>query len=298
MIRFRRILGLSDAVDDWVFNAVTTIIGVVGVTVALIAYFRPRKRLRLSYQTISTPYFAEDDYALPSELVMTFNGERVERLSKTTLIFWNSGTEVLKGEDIVRSEPLRICLDADDRILSHQVAGVSKKTNQVQVDRTEGAFNELSLRYDYLDPRDGLVLEIMHNSKRRRPVIRGAVKGLANGPDSQGTAGTEQILALSTKMLLPPPLQRRVVQSAAVIGGAAFLAGAAAAGIQLVSEPSQTWLSSVVDISQRIWPEPAILMMSIGGAYFLPMGLLIWATKRRYPKSLATYLRPRNDQDD
>ena len=284
---------------NWVFNAVTTIIGVVGVTVALVAYLQPRKRLRLAYQSMSTRYFAKEDYALPSEVVMTFNGEGVERLSRTTVIFWNVGTDVLRGEDIVRSDPLRVCLDADDRVLSHKVVGGSKDSNRAHVRQVDGAPHELSVDYDYLDPRDGFVVEIMHDGKRRRPAVRGVVKGLTNGPESQGTAtDADPILSVSSRMIGAPPLPRHFFHAAAVVGAAVFVAGTAATCMHLLSDASRAWLSAFAGgLGDKLWPELAVAMIVIGGAYMVPSGLVIWARKRRYPRSLAKYLRTPADEE-
>ena len=66
-------------------------IAVIGGIFAILAYFKPRKRQKLLYQTSGIQYFEEQEFALPSDFIMTFQGENVERLAKTMLILWNGG---------------------------------------------------------------------------------------------------------------------------------------------------------------------------------------------------------------
>ncbi len=158
----------------------------VALAFALWAYFHPRKRLKLEYQTGSTRYFEKESVPLPPEAVMTFQGEEVERLARTTVVVWNAGTEVLRGEDIVPDDPLRARFDQGSKILVHAISDTTNEANQVAVKAREEKPNELELTYDYLNPRDGLVLHVIHDGQQLRPTLVGTVKGLSGGPRSRG----------------------------------------------------------------------------------------------------------------
>ncbi|MXX90691.1 MAG: hypothetical protein F4213_14845 [Boseongicola sp. SB0677_bin_26] len=162
---------------------------------AWIAYYRPRKRQRLQYQTAAIQYFDEDDYALPSDAAMTFRGESVARLAKARLIVWNGGTDALRGDDIVKHDPLRIRLASPGKILSHSIVGTPNEGNLVSADERPGSQGEILLTYDYLNPGDGAVIQVLHDSKQRAPVLAGAAKGLSDGPQALGTVTLHDIKA-------------------------------------------------------------------------------------------------------
>ena len=267
-------------------------IGILGIAIALFAYFKPRKRLKFAYQTTSTRYFAQEDYALPSEVVMTFKGDNVERLSKSTTIFWNAGTDVLRGEDIVQSDPIRIGLEPSARILSHTVCGSTKDTNQVQVYSVEDAPHMLVLSYDYLDPKDGFVLEIMHDSKHRKPWVTGNAIGLSDGPKRLGVVSLAETFS--------PRIMHRAFRLSTYLfsaaGGLALLLGIAIFLILDSPNVFPSWLDFlVVWITEDFKRSNASAMVAIGAAYSLPPIAMIWFARRRYPKALTKYVRNETD---
>ena len=91
--------------------------GVVGILLAALSYWRPRKTKILAYQWTVARYFDETDYTLPSHAAMTFEGRPVARLRKSTLVLWNAGTEALRGEDVVPTDPIRLAV-VNGRLLS------------------------------------------------------------------------------------------------------------------------------------------------------------------------------------
>lgn len=276
-----------------IINAVPITIGILGIAIGLIAYFKPRQRLKFAYQTKYTRYFAQEDYALPSEVVMTFEGEKVERLSKSTIIFWNAGTDVLRGEDIVESDPIRIGFEPTARILSHKVCGSTKDTNQINVHLVAEAVHELAVTYDYLDPRDGFVLEVMHNSRRRRPRVMGNAKGLSDGP--KGLDGANPTQKFSRQLMLRASRFLPYVVSA--VGGVFLLLGLAS--FLYLNSPNvfPAWVNSLV-----LWANDdfghsdASALVALGAAYFIPFAAMIWFPRRRYPKALTIYVGREKDE--
>ena len=161
-------------------------VAIISLIIALFSYYMPRKRQKLRYQTASIQYFDEEDYTLPSEVEMSLRGERVTRLAKAMLIVWNGGTDVLRGEDIVKQTPLTIKLEGTGRILSHSIVGVTSQGNRVIAKMRTDSQSEILLTYDYLNPGDGAVVQVMHDSKQHDLFLVGASKGLSGGPQNLG----------------------------------------------------------------------------------------------------------------
>ncbi|MCY4058154.1 MAG: hypothetical protein OXG44_09145 [Gammaproteobacteria bacterium] len=158
-------------------------VGIAGLGFAALMYWHPPKRTRLAYQTAIGRYFEQSDYALPSEAAMTFQGRKVERLSKATIVVWNRGTEVLRGADIVAADPIRLSI-VDGRILSHRVIKATDAANDFQLEPVADAGQELVIHYDYLNPGDGAVVELMHDGTGTSVV--GKARGLKGEPENCG----------------------------------------------------------------------------------------------------------------
>ena len=270
----------------WVFNAVATLVGIVGVAIALLAYFKPPKRRKLAYQSASVRYFEEDDYALPHEAVMTFKGEKVARLSKTTVVLWNAGSEVLHGNDIVRADPIRLSLGEAGRILSYAVVGTSTPTNWIEV-QARGT-RELTLSYDYLDPKDGFVLDVMHDSKRRQLPIIGAAKGVVLGSRHRGAQSMVILAVIGRMRALLPRAERTFFRLLAGVGVTVATVGVALLLLGTVESAPPIWFSSSL-VGDFLDQEAAVLALVFGAIYAAPSIWALWGMRRRYPKSLAQY---------
>ena len=164
------------------------VVTIISLVIALLSYYMPRNRKKLQYQTASVRYFEEDDYTLPSEVEMSFRGKRVTRLAKSMLIVWSGGTDVLRGEDIVKQDPLTIKLKGTGKILSYSIVGVTSQGNRVLANKRTDSQSDILLTYDYLNPGDGAVIQVMHDSKQRDLFLVGASKGLSGGPQNLGAA--------------------------------------------------------------------------------------------------------------
>ena len=183
------------------FNTVSLIIGIAGLSVAAFAYFRPRRRSRLVYQMALLRYFDKNDFTLPEYAEMTYEGIEVERLTKVTVVLWNKGTDTLHGKDIVRSDPIRLSVPEDTRILEVEIAKQTREANKCIVQQNPPGGHDVVIRYDYLDPGDGLALNLLHDGATPLPEILGTATGLGDGPDSFGVVHLESSMTYRAKQI-------------------------------------------------------------------------------------------------
>ena len=97
---------------------VGSVIGLLGVIAAVVLFLRSRRAAKPSFQKSSLRLLGKNENNLPDEVTVLFKEKKVERLTKTTLILWNNGNEVLKGEEVVDTDPLKISFNEGDHILS------------------------------------------------------------------------------------------------------------------------------------------------------------------------------------
>lgn len=183
------------------FNTVSLAIGIAGLSVAAIAYFRPRRRSRLVYQMALLRYFDKDDFALPDYAEMTYEGTEVERLTKVTVVFWNKGTETLRGKDIVRSDPIRLTFPEGTRVLDVEIAKRTREANKCAIQHHPPGSRDVVICYDYLDPGDGLALNLLHDGATPLPETLGTATGLGDGPDSLGVIHLESSVGKRAKRI-------------------------------------------------------------------------------------------------
>ena len=190
------------------------------------------------------------------------------------------GTDVLRGEDVIVEDPIRIHLPEKSRILRNTLIGVSNQSNHVHIKEQSWMSNELIIKYDYLNIDDGAVIEVMHDGKQYDPIIIGAAKGLSGGPKGLGGITFHDIEK-------PEGKRYRLTLMIMMIIGVLFVT---MSGIGWVSK-SQYW-PSVGEFLPNFVGYNLIVVLGIGGLLYMIMPTYeFWKNRRRYPKSLRRFLR-------
>lgn len=223
-------------------------------------YFKPLTRKRLACQMTSVIYFNKDDYNLPTGATMTFHKSTIERLTKTSVVLWNAGTETLSGTCIVSDDPLRVAFDEGDRILSCRITQRSNDANKASI-VADGEAHERRLRYDYLNAKDGFVVELVHDSIKTLPVVLGSIKGVAKGIENLG----------QTRRSDEPGIGRTVGQVISTV----IIAATMAAGLWVTQQQAMARIMSLVYVG-------------FASLVFASAIVISWNRRRRYPtKSLS-----------
>jgi len=204
-----------------------------------------------------------------------FKGQPVERLTKTHMVFWNAGRVLLRGSDVVDTDP--ICCDFSDnsRILEVRVVKRTRTTNKFEVHIDPDRQCRAILTFDYLDPGDGVVVEMLHTDSKRYPEVNGTIRGVPDGIIDGG-----RILPLRARDIPFSFIRRRAVLAVIITLGVL----AVAVGVLLPD-----------DIMERLKAaEPpssfAFRAILVGGGvlYTAPPLWLLWVTRRRFPRSLSS----------
>lgn len=153
--------------------------GIISAIIVGFVYYRLGiKGAYPTYLQKSIKLLGIENSLIPSEIEMLFKGQSIKRLIKTYVLIWNNGRKTIDGKDIANN--LRINLEHDANILSAQVTKVTKHANRVTVDNVGG--HVISFSFEYLDPKDGVLIEILHQSKLEEIIfIDGDIKGVPNG---------------------------------------------------------------------------------------------------------------------
>ena len=162
------------------------LIGRICLALAGCSPWRPKVIGRLDVVSLDSTLFDRTAASLPPEAVLQYRNKEVERLSSSIVWVWNDGNGTLQKSEIADLDQLS--LKFDGRILDHKIRG---STNIAISGNTELPSNEnrvIRYSFEFLNPRDGLVLEVLHTGTSRRPECLGTVKNPSRTPRYKGRA--------------------------------------------------------------------------------------------------------------
>ena len=159
-------------------------IGLVGVVatfifgiVSVYLYFKS-KRLKkpvLVYQSSVLQTKAHP------EVTILFRDEKIENLSKLSILFWNAGNDEIRADDIPTSGQPSIIFLNNARVLSYTVKAASSEEIKFNVHQPQN--DQLIINFEYLNPSDGGVIEVLYEAplqSNNKPAIKlkGAIIGV------------------------------------------------------------------------------------------------------------------------
>lgn len=171
--------------QPWI-GSVAGIIGIAVGIVGLILYRASRIGSRLVYQLRVIRLLGTEEQELPHFIQVMYHGFNIQRLTKVYVILWNAGNATLDSDKIVPNDPLRLQINNGEAI-SVSISKTTREANNFRVDAHPGSSTEKVIRFDYLDPGDGAVIELLHTGRARYPKIRGTIRGSPRGPLNWGT---------------------------------------------------------------------------------------------------------------
>lgn len=214
------------------------------------------------------------EQALPQEVAVLFKGKSVPRLTKTYIVFWNSGRAFIKGEDIVHDDQLRLEFGEESEVLNARVIKETHKPNKFAATINEQSPNVVFCNFDYLNAGDGVVLELLHTSKEQYPSIKGSIRGIPKGPSNWGNASTLKSARYSSFF---DKAEKYVQILFLIVGIISIIMGLFAKTIYEFN-PSLI----VTNFDQSRW-----FLIIIGVIFTIIFSFFLWVSRRRFPKSLS-----------
>jgi hypothetical protein len=249
-------------------NWIGSLIGLIGLVVALCIYRASRIGARPVYQSRAFRLIGVKEQALPNEVAILYSGRNVQRLTKTYIILWNSGKAIVEGKDIVIDDPLRLEFSEGSEVLSARVIKETHKPNKFMVNINQQSNNIVFINFEYLNAQDGVTLELLHTSQERYPLVKGSIKGIPKGISDWGLISSPRV-----KREFPFNLyQYKTMAISGIIAGIVYIL----IGVFAPSSPDSNndIIFKKVSIGIGIF---AILLFSLFPLLF----------RRRFPKSLS-----------
>jgi hypothetical protein len=169
---------------SWDGGILGLLVGVVG----LAATFVLLERKTLTYLSETVHLIGTPTSTFPKSVEVTFEGQQVPNLSRTNVFIWNSGNATIRSDDIAQKDPLQLVFLDQAEALDVRVIKASREVFQFEL----GPFGEdgdSSIQFDFLDPDDGVAIEILHTGWSVEAHVMGTIKGarsrIKQGPSFQ-----------------------------------------------------------------------------------------------------------------
>lgn len=164
---------LSKAWLNGLFGLIGGLLGVLGV----VLFLASRSRSRIAAQINSLELVGVKS-VLPNEIEFLFRGTKVPKVTLSRIAIWNIGNTTLTGDQIVESDPLLIVTSDGSEILEVTVTRQTREVNQFSCVHLDGFDpNKARCYFDYLDPQDGALVQVIHTGTEKVEVV-GTLRGI------------------------------------------------------------------------------------------------------------------------
>lgn len=209
----------------------------------------------------------------PEEVELRYRKRRVPQITRSIVWIWNAGQKTVRASDIAPHDPLRLGFDGE--VLDCRARRLSREVIRVRANLQDEAQDEVGIRFEFLDPRDGAVFEVLHTGSDGAPRCLGTIVGDAKSPRYWGPPGGVQTSsdwkAAAEHLFLRTMLFLMSLGGVGIVFVAirAFLDSGSAGG----DDSGLTW-----------WGFSIVLAMGL--LFTIGYGHMWWTNRRRFPSSL------------
>ena len=134
------------------------ILAIIGLIISVYFGKNGKREKTISYCKHTRRLVLPRDIITP-ELHILFGDKEIGNVSVSLYTLWNSGNETIRIDDIVSAKPLEIIATDHSEILDAQIIKRSEDSCAFGISYD---INKSILGFDYIDPSDGVVIQIIH----------------------------------------------------------------------------------------------------------------------------------------
>lgn len=120
---------LESLMQNPVVSGLLSLITILGFFITFYEFIKGRKHKEISYEINSQELIKNNISTVPKLKVM-FDNQKIESLTATKIILWNSGDDVIWKEDIVNSKPLVFSALNTAKILDANIIKQNEESNE------------------------------------------------------------------------------------------------------------------------------------------------------------------------
>jgi hypothetical protein len=162
--------------EPTLINIISLGIGALGVALAGYFYIKSKPLKLVASACRSFRVISDRSQKVPG-LEVSIHGKPASVVTVTRFAFWNTGNRTIESTDIPSTDPLIIHPTKEAHIFHIEVTEQTKRANQVTIGKADNG-GEYALCFEYLDPGDGALINIVHSGKEADEfLLKGSIKG-------------------------------------------------------------------------------------------------------------------------
>jgi hypothetical protein len=141
-------------------------LGIVGILLAVPVGWWFARGPRLYVQISGATIISSPDN---DRISVYYDQDPVPRVTQSLVWLWRRGRGTVRGDDVHKRDLIRISVPSGNRILDASVIKQSVETNEVRIDfdSAEPHVTDTVVQFDYLDPAQGVVIELTTRRSHR-----------------------------------------------------------------------------------------------------------------------------------
>ncbi|HHG0471011.1 TPA: hypothetical protein ACPUE9_001234 [Proteus mirabilis] len=143
-----------DTVNNILSNsALGTVIGIIGILIAIFIYVLTRKVYKISSCHEFSNLINKNHSSLPQQISVMYDGSLVESVSSSEFVIWNSGNSVITKSALATKEPLRIEFSRKIQLLRYQVVASNNPINNIELKTDSEYPNCILIDFDFIEKK-------------------------------------------------------------------------------------------------------------------------------------------------
>lgn len=154
--------------------AILSLLSVIGFVYAIVCQRKNKTTKEMTFVQKSNVLIHKKQSKF-DKLFISYDNQKVDDLCVSKIAIWNSGNTTISNTDIVETRELTFVTNEENVILDAEILGVSEETNKFSLHFIDN--KTVKVIFDYIDQKDGMVVQIIHTGLSENLVLSCKIKG-------------------------------------------------------------------------------------------------------------------------
>jgi hypothetical protein len=152
-------------------------IGATAIILSIVLYLKTKPLKLLAYA--NRMFMVLTDRSMKIEgLEVTVHGLTTPVITVNRIVLWNAGNQTISSEDLSNNDPIIIGPPHNTDVFEIAILEQTRIVNQANLIDVTNKPNFRKIKFDYLDPGDGILIHAVHNGGANEEFgITGSIKG-------------------------------------------------------------------------------------------------------------------------
>lgn len=158
----------------WFILSFCTVLAIPALIFAIVTRRNDNKAQQFAYYSKSNLIVSKGQRRI-KDLNVVFNNIPVDNVTVTQIAIWNNGNKTIKREDIASLGLFTLRMTNNAKILNADIIHESDAIYCFKIDTINK--NDLTIDFEYVDPKKGIVLQLIHTGSGNDIDVNCSIKG-------------------------------------------------------------------------------------------------------------------------